>query len=80
MKKLIGYLESTAFKRSRRRRADEKKNFPTKNPPIATFLGLGGGRHPGQLMQAPGVEGANLPDFVVRAVSGLGCFALGHGL
>lgn len=71
MKKHFGYLESTAFKRSPRQCAIQKKNFPTKNTPIATFLGFACGRLNGWQAPAVCVEGANLPVFVVRAVSGL---------
>jgi hypothetical protein len=69
MKNHIGYLESTAFKRSPRRRAEQKKRFPTKNTPNATFWGGVCGWPHGRLAQVFGVEAANLPDFVVRAVS-----------
>jgi hypothetical protein len=75
MKNHIGYLESTAFKASLRLRADEKKRFPTKNPLSATFLGLAGERPDEGLTHALAIESANLPDFVVRAVSVISGFA-----
>ena len=69
MKNHIGYREFTAFKRSPRRCAVQIKRFPTKNTPNATFLGAARGRPNEWVAPDFGVEGVNLPDFVVRTVS-----------
>ncbi|HHS7810329.1 hypothetical protein [Pseudomonas putida] len=79
MKNDIGYREFTAFKRSPRRCAAQIKRFPTKNTPTATFLGNARGQPNEGPVHSFDVEGANLPDFVVRAVSGFCAFAWEFG-
>lgn len=77
MKNHIGYLEFTAFKRWPRQYAGQKKRFPTKNPPIATFLRITHALDNQRRGHSSSAKGCNLPEFVVRAVSGLGGCRLG---
>lgn len=62
MKNHIGYWESTVLKPAPRGVVEQKKRFPTENPPIHTFLVVSSFCLSLAIPYAAGIEGVNLPE------------------